>query len=152
MASKRRTILTKIKDALDGLDVTDLPLKISAINTFFDPIQREHDFPLFSVVSEPETIIVSLGGTRKDRTMRVAIMGFAFSKSPDDIFLDGEDIADEIVQALTLQANVDTFRDAFTGGCGFSITEIGPVVVEQFEMKLTYNYMSVPCSVAYIDP
>ena len=136
---------------IDGLQVTDLPLTISAITTPFDPLDREDDFPLFGIVSEPETIITSLSGVRKDRTMRVAMIGFMFG-SLEELFLDGEDVADEIVQALTLQANVDTFQSAFTPGCGFSVVEIGPVVVEQFEFKMAYVYISVPCSIQYIDP
>jgi len=151
MASKRRTILTKLKDAIDGLAVTGLPLTINAITTPFDPVQRKADFPLFGIVSEPETILVSLSGVRKDRTMRVAIIGFALAP-PIEVFLNGEDIADEVVQALTLQANVDIFQSAFTGGCGFSVVEIGPVVVEQFEFNTSFIYMSIPCSITYIDP
>ncbi len=151
MASKRRTILTKLQTAIDQLVVTGLPLKITAITTPFDPLQRETDFPLFGIVSEPETVTVGLGGVTKDRTIRIAIIGFAVAPS-DEIFLDGEDIADEIVQALTLQANVTLFSDAFTPGCGFSVIEIGPVVVEQFEFNTAYIYMSVPCTIQYIDP
>lgn len=151
MTSKRRTIITTVKDAIDQLVVTGLPLTITAITTPFDPLQREADFPLFGIVSEPETVTVSLSGVRKDRTMRLAIIGFAFAPVVE-IFLDGEDVVDEIVQALTSQANVDIFQAAFTGGCGFSITEIGPIVVEQFEFNTSYVYMSVPCSVQYIDP
>ncbi len=151
MASRRRTILTTLQTTIDGLKVAGLPLTISAVTTPFDPIEREDDFPLFGIVSEPEIIKVSLSGVRKDRTMRVSMMGFAFAPVTE-LFLDGEDIADEIVQALTSQANVDIFQAAFTGGCGFSVTEIGPVVVEQFEFKSKYVFMSVPCSIEYIDP
>jgi len=151
MASKRRIILTTLQTAINQLAVTGLPLTITAITTPFDPLQREADFPLFGIVSEPETITVSLSGVRKDRTMRVAMIGFALAPV-GEVFLDGEDIADEIVQALTSQTNVNLFHDAFTGGCGFSVVDIGPIVVEQFEFEAAYVYMSVPCSIQYIDP
>jgi len=151
MASKRRIIILALKDAIDQLAVTGLPLTITAITTPFDPLQREDDFPLFGIVSEPETVLVSLSGVRKDRTMRISMIGFALAPA-DEIFLDGEDIADEIVQALTIQANVDIFQAAFTGGCGFSVIDIGPVVVEQFEFNTAYIFMSIPCTIQYIDP
>lgn len=151
MASKRRIIIETLQIAIDNLAVTDLPLTITAITTSFDPLQREADFPLFGIISEPETITISLSGVRKDRALRVAMIGFALAPT-DEVFLDGEDIVDEIIQALTSQANVDIFKAAFTGGCGFSVTEIGPVVVEQFEFNSSFIYMSVPCSIQYIDP
>lgn len=148
----RKLILTTLKDELDGKPVTDLPLIISATNTFFDPDLRVADFPLFSVVSEPENIVVSLNGTKKDRTLRVAIMGYNTAPS-DEVFLDGEDVAEEVVQILTSTASAAVFRAAaLDSGCGFSITNIGPVIVEQFEFNLLFVYMSIPCTVEFIDP
>lgn len=148
----RKLILTTIKDELDDKPVTGLALTIRATNTFFDPDLRIADFPLFSVVSEPENIIVSLNGTKKDRTLRVAIIGYG-TAPPDEVFLDGEDIAEEVVQILTSAASAAVFRAAaIESGCGFSITNIGPVIVEQFEFNLNFVYMSIPCTVEYIDP
>lgn len=148
----RKLILTTIKDELEGTEVTDLAFVIKATNTFFDPDLRIGDFPLFSVVSEPENIIVSLNGTKKDRTLRIAIQGFN-TAPPDEVFLNGEDIAEEVIQKLTSAASAAVFRAAaISGGCGFSITAIGPVIVEQFEFNLEFVYMSIPCTVEFIDP
>ncbi len=148
----RRLVLTTIQGALDGTVVSGLPLTIKATNTLFDPDQRINDFPLFSVVSEPENILVSLMGTKLDRTLRVAIQGFG-TAPPAEIFLDGEDIAEQVVQTLSSDASVALFHAAaIASGCGFSITDIGPVIVEQFEFNLAFVYMSIPCTVQFIDP
>lgn len=148
----RKLILITIKDELEGTEVTGLPLVIKATNTFFDPDLRIGDFPLFSVVSEPENIEVSLNGTKKDRTLRIAIQGFN-TAPPDEVFLAGEDIAEEVIQKLTSPTSVAVFRAAaIDSGCGFSITSIGPVIVEQFEFNLEFVYMSIPCTVEFIDP
>ena len=66
---------------------------------------------------------------------------------------EAEDIAEEVIQELTRSASILIYQAAaLSGGCGFSIIDIGPVIVEQFEFALELVYMSVPCTVQFIDP
>lgn len=146
----RATILEAVKDELDDLYISDIKENIHAQNVLFDPIDNSNRFPLFAVVSEPETIELNLTGTRADRSMRVLIQGWDFFQ--EDKPLNGEKIVDGIVDHLKLAATVNTFTSLAGLACGFGITSMGPILVEQMEGIEEMVYMTVPITVEFIDP
>ena len=46
----------------------------------FDVSQRKRSLPLFSILTEPETITISLSGISAERSLRLIIQGFLLSQ------------------------------------------------------------------------
>ena len=170
---KRRIILTTIRDVLRNVDgsfrtiegLPPLPSRPRVVgggyiaeftNKLFDTSLIQRGLPLYSIVTEPENIEVSLGGVSGDRSLRIIIQGFLLSRGRDvtrvesESMLDGEDFVDLIVDVLLSVAARARFERAFELldppelGCGFSVTAIGPIIVEEYALASDYVYMSVP--------
>lgn len=150
----RRVVLETLKDQIDGLRLRNY--RVTAVNRLFVPDENRKNLPMFSIATEPENISVKLGGQRADRSLRVIIQGFLGAKmlAATDIdeasLLDGEDLVDAIIDKLTSAEAVAAFEASLPIGCGFSIIEIGPIIVEQFALVEDLVYMSIPCLVQFL--
>ena len=146
---QRRTILVNIKTQIHGLTVTGGGSKtISAINTYFDPedeITQLTAGPRFSVVPMPENIVIGLYGETKDRTLPISILGYALTIN-ETLFLDGEDIIETIIAALTNNTNAQANIAA-----GFSVVSIGPVISEQSDFRSEFVYISIPIVTQFLE-
>ena len=126
------------------------------VTKLFDVSQATRDLPRFAIVTEPENIEVSLSGVTGSRSLRLIIQGFLLSRGRDvtrvesGSMLAGEDFVDMIVDRLLCAGARARFEYAFEmldppeSGCGFSITAIGPIIVEEYALSSNYVYMSVP--------
>ena len=167
---KRRIILESLRKVLDGAIPERPELKPIIVNRYtadfviklFDVSQRKRSLPLFSILTEPETITISLSGISAERSLRLIIQGFLLSQRgittsrSSDSLLIGEDFVDAIIKQLLLQDAVDEFATAFPGadeeGCnGFSVTAIGPIIVEEYALAGEYVYMSVPLIAEFLE-
>ena len=162
----RADILKLIRTEVNGTTFTTATgvKTIKAVNSYFDPEEMLKHLPMVGVISEPENItLASMQGIRKSRRLRINIIGFHVVKSKGlvlgtgdspNLFLEGEDFAESLIQKLTTQTAHDNFAatTSITTGCGFSIVDIGPVIVEQYEYGLDFIYVTTPCTVEFIDP
>ena len=162
---KRRVILETLRDTLNAASITLSGYKASFVIKIFDVSLRQKDLPLFSILTEPETLDIQLSGMSADRSLRLIIQGFIRSKraittslSSDSLLL-GEDFADAIVRMLMTQTAVDNFINSFRlklpaeeeSGCGFSITAMGPIIVEEYALASEFVYVSVPLLVEFLE-
>ena len=154
---KRRIILETLRDTLNAANIVFSSVKASFVIKIFDVTQRQKDLPLFSILTEPESLDVQLSGRSADRNLRMIIQGFLRSRraistplSSDSLLL-GEDFADGIINVLLSQKGVDNFTTAFDGGCGFSVTAIGPIIVEEYALASEFVYVSVPLLVEFLE-
>ena len=168
---KRRVILTNIRDVLNRPPIAVDRYSAQFIIKLFNISLRQKDkLPLFSVVTEPENITITLSGVSADRNLRLIIQGFLLSQrnitselSSKSLLL-GEDFVDAIVRRLLEQTSVDKFANAWEtaiankelspeerGGCGFSVTAIGPIIVEEYALTGEYVYMSVPLVAEFLE-
>lgn len=143
----RRNVLTDIKDVINELTIDSLGLTIKAQNALFDPFEEIAELPKFAVVPAPHSIRVGLYGFLKDSTMRVDLHGYAMATFDNEQFLVGEDIIQGVVDKLTSTASADKFKTT-----GFSITDIGPLIDEQFASKSDFIFMFIPLSIVFIEP
>lgn len=141
---RRRDILVNIKNFLDGISIGGASLV--AVNNYFDPMDNELELPKVAVIPAGETIIVGLFGEKKDRTMRVDIMGYAVVDDDNDIFLDGEDVVEAIIARLTSNEVASQLC-----GLGFSITDIGPLYAEKSDLRENLAFISIPLNVIFLD-
>ena len=154
---KRRIVLTNIQDVLTDPVIAIGGYSAQFVIKLFDVSQRRIDLPLFSILTEPENLVISLNGTSAERNLRLIIQGFLLSQrritstASSDSLLIGEDFVDAIIQRLLSEMTVMRFADAWSVlppneqvGCGFSVTAIGPIIVEEYALSGEYVYMSVP--------
>ena len=153
---KRRIILETILDTLNGARIIKASYTAKFAVKLFDVTLRKRDLPLFSIVSEPESLAIELSGVSASRTLRLIIQGFLLSKKTitnelsSESLLIGEDFVDAIITVLLDPISVKRFIGAFPG-CGFSVTAIGPIIVEEYAMTGDLVYMSVPLTVEFLE-
>ena len=149
---KRRTIITTIRDRLNEGKLSAGGYTASFTAQLFAVTQKKISLPLFSIVTEPENISVNLSGTTGDRSLRLIIQGFLLSRkstvsiAQSESLLVGEDFVDLIVDKFLEGESQEKFAMAFPNepGCGFSVTAIGPIIVEEYALAADYVYMSIP--------
>ena len=161
---KRRIILTNLRNVLNDPRIIVSGYAARFVIKLFDVSQRQKDLPLFSILTEPENIEISLSGTQAERSLRLIIQGFLLSRRSitsqlsSQSLLIGEDFIDVIVRRLLEQTTVDRFANAWSvlpseeqSGCGFSVTAIGPIIVEEYALSGEYVYMSVPLVAEFLE-
>jgi hypothetical protein len=151
----RYQILQSIKSAIEGLQVTvrDEPRTIRTTDTLINPTD-EKEFPIFTITPSIETDTFGLYGYAPiNCTMKVDIFGFTDGGSMSEV----EDLrksrlakaAEDIVQAVKKKLTDPLWLDEIN--CAFSITQIGPIIVEHAELEDWYAYISMPITVQYLD-
>ena len=74
--------------------------------------------------------------------------------------LIGEDFVDAIIRRLLKPGAVEEFANAWDTdelqpdervGCGFSVSAIGPIIVEEYALSGEYVYMSVPLIAEFLE-
>ena len=161
---KRKIVLTNIQDVLTDPPISAGGYSAQFVIKLFDVSQRRTALPLFSILTEPENITISLNGTSAERNLRLIIQGFLLSQRSitsafsSDSLLIGEDFVDAIIQRLLSEITVMRFADAWSVlplnervGCGFSVTAIGPIIVEEYALSGEYVYMSVPLVAEFLE-
>jgi hypothetical protein len=151
----RYQILQSIKNAIEGLSVTvrDEPRLIKTTDTLVNPTD-EHEFPIFTITPGPETDTLGLYGFAPiNCIMKVDLFGFTDGGSMSEV----EELrksrlakaAEEIVQVIKKKLTDPLWLDEIN--CDFSITQIGPIIVEHAELEDWYAYISIPLTVQYLD-
>ena len=161
---KRRTVLTNLRDVLNEPSIVVSGYTAQFVIKLFDVAQRQKDLPLFSILTEPENLDISLSGVSADRSLRLIIQGFLLSQRSitsqlsSESLLIGEDFIDAIIRRLLAEKSVEEFANAWSvlpreerGGCGFSVTAIGPIIVEEYALSGDYVYMSVPLVAEFLE-
>ena len=161
---KRRLVLTNIQSILNDPTIKVAGKEATFVIKLFNVSLRRNSLPLFSIVTEPENITISLSGVKADRSLRLIIQGFLLSQRSvtselrSESLLNGEDFIDAIVARLLSEATVDKFSRAWNVlpldeqvGCGFSVTAIGPIIVEEYALSGEYVYMSVPLVAEFLE-
>ena len=151
----RYHIIQTIKSAIDGIQVyvRDEPRVIKTTDTLIDPTQ-ETQYPIFAIVPGPETDAVGLTGFAPlDCTLRLDMFGFVdgamSSEQADDRKSRLAKAAEDVVRAIKKKLTDPLFLDSIN--CEFSITQIGPFIVEHIELEDPYAYISMPLTIVYID-
>jgi hypothetical protein len=160
MFKQRLTTLVKIKQAIEAETLGVFSLRPSL--STFDPDEFLHNqdaFPKLSITSENELASPSnIYGYGFERTFSILILGWTlvlsdivtdFGVSQDAelkerLVTSGELLVDAIIEALGTEANANAFANCF-GTHGFSISSIGPVLVDHwdFESELAHMRMIV---------
>lgn len=142
----RKDILRVIKWALNGLTFgQSTTYMIQAVNDYVDP--NDTQLPKFGVLGDPEFITVVGPGAKKDRVLRISIIGYT-GKIPDnndDLFLDAEDIADAIVNQLTSRALQNMVA------CKFSITSISLLIEPVGLDTTTLAFITIIPTIEFLD-
>ncbi len=135
-----------------------------AENTYFDPTTAP-ELPKFTVAPAPHSIIVDNQGTGRQNTMQITIIGFAkrlrlvkpsFATVEDHNKLNGtlfytiEIVLDAILSHLVDPAVVAVMADC-AAGLGFSITEFGPIVVDEYEEESEIGYLSLNPTIIFVE-
>ena len=150
--------ITAIRDVLNAGGLTAGGYTASFTAKLFDVTQVPRILPRFAIVTEPESIDVNLAGVAGDRALRLIVQGFLLSRRSQvtrmesESLLIGEDFVDLIVQELLKVETRDRFQGSFgEESCGFSITAIGPTIVEEYALAADLVYMSVPLLTEFLE-
>lgn len=145
----RKEALIAIKEALNGLEIW-AGVNLVAVNHLFDPLAalKAQQLPKISVVPNPHTIIVGMMGSTGDHSMQIMLYGYVASRVNEDLALVAEDLIEKVEQALRDPDNVAEFG---CDGVGFSITQIGPILSEEYPIQHPLAFISMPVSIVFIE-
>ena len=153
----RYEIIQTIKSVLDGLPVYVRGefRMIHTSDTILDPtLEAKENLPLLTIVPGPTTALVGLTGFAPlDTTMRLDLYGFIDGADPHDtpdkrstaLSKAVEHFAQVIRKKLTDPAFIDEIQ------CAFSITQIGPYIVEHALYEEPLAYLSMPLTIVWTD-